>query len=402
MTKLRWNPGPEAVSSSDKSDDSEDEKPKDVQVKAAVPAKAGAAADSSDDSDSDDEPAPAPPKKSAAASTKKAAAAPPCPPKNPHPKRLLPTNEAVAPKSVAPKAAAKKPDASSSEDDSSDSDSEKKPAAAAAPAANSAKASESSDNSDEEMPDVPAPAVNGKRKAPNGDATPTKKVKLANGDAAPASGGEEEIKSIFEFAACGEVVSATVAMDRNTGHSRGFGHVHFTTTEAVEAALKMNGQEIDGRPVNIDYGRPADKSKVRENRAKTYGDSPSEPSATLFVGNLSFGVDEDAVWSFFNECGGGVKSVRLPTDRDTGRPKGFGYVEFEDIEGAKKAYEAANGQEIEGRAIRLDYSQPRDSSGGGGRGGGFGGDRGGRGGRGDFGDRGGRRQLERRQRKFRV
>ncbi|KAJ7882828.1 hypothetical protein B0H13DRAFT_1538735, partial [Mycena leptocephala] len=169
----------------------------------------------------------------------------------------------------------------------------------------------------------------------------------------------------------------------------GFGHVHFTTTAAVEAALKMNGQEIDGRPVNIDYGRPADKSKVRENRAKTFGDSASEPSATLFVGNLSFGVDEDAVWSFFNECGGNVKSVRLPTDRDTGRPKGFGYVEFEDIEGAKKAYAAANGQEIEGRAIRLDYSQPRDSSGGGGgfgggRGGGFGGDRGGRG-RGGFG-----------------
>ncbi|KAJ7211921.1 hypothetical protein B0H12DRAFT_1061736, partial [Mycena haematopus] len=180
-------------------------------------------------------------------------------------------------------------------------------------------------------------------------------------------------------------------MDRNTGQSRGFGHVHFTTTAAVEAALKLNGTEIDGRAVNIDYGRPPDKNKVRENRAKTFGDSASEPSATLFVGNLSFGVDEDAVWSFFNECGGGVKSVRLPTDRDTGRPKGFGYVEFEDIEGAKKAYAAANGQEIEGRAIRLDYSQPRDASGGGGGGrggfggggrGGFGGDRGGRGGRG--------------------
>ncbi|KAF7330957.1 Nuclear localization sequence-binding protein [Mycena venus] len=268
----------------------------------------------------------------------------------------------------------------------------------------------------------PPPPSMAKEKPPDGDAAPTKKVKLANGDAAPASGGEggeEEIKSIFvgklswnvdndrlaqEFASCGEVVSATVAIDRNTGQSRGFGHVHFTTTEAVEAALKMNGTEIDGRPVNIDYGRPADKSKVRENRAKTFGDTASEPSATLFVGNLSFGVDEDTVWSFFNECGGSVKSVRLPTDRDTGRPKGFGYVEFEDIDSAKKAYEAANGQEIEGRAIRLDYSQPRDSSGGGGGGrgfgggdrggrgrGGFGGDRGGRGGgRGGFGDRGGR------------
>ncbi|KAJ7468391.1 hypothetical protein B0H11DRAFT_1681156, partial [Mycena galericulata] len=153
-----------------------------------------------------------------------------------------------------------------------------------------------------------------------------------------------------EFAACGEVVSATVTMDRNTGQLCGFGHVHFTTTEA---ALKTNGQEINGCPVNINYGRPADK---------TFGDSPSEGSTTLLVGNLSFGVNEAAVWSFFNEFGGGVKSVRVPTNRDTSQPKGFGYVEFKDIEPAKKAYEAANGQEIEGRAIHLDYSQPRDLS----------------------------------------
>ena len=110
--------------------------------------------------------------------------------------------------------------------------------------------------------------------------------------------------------------------------------------------------------------------------------STSPPSTTLFVGNLSFGVTEDTVWSFFNEWG--VKSVRLPTDRETGRPKGFGYVEFEDIEGAKKAFESAAGAEIDGRNIRVDFSQPRDSSGGGG----FGSNRGGRG-RGGFGDRGG-------------
>lgn len=156
-----------------------------------------------------------------------------------------------------------------------------------------------------------------------------------------------------EFASCGEVVSATVQMDRNTGKSRGFGYVHFATTEAVEKALEMNGQEIDGRPVNIDRSQQLDKSQVREKRAQTFGDEASPPSATLFVGNLSFGVTEDTVWTFFNEWG--VKSVRLPTDRETGRPKGFGYVEFEDIEGAKKAYAGAAGAEIEGRAIRLDY-----------------------------------------------
>ena len=191
-----------------------------------------------------------------------------------------------------------------------------------------------------------------------------------------------------EFAHCGEVESANVQMDRESGRSRGFGYVRFTTSEAVEKALLMNGQEIDGRAVNIDRSTAPDKSQARDKRAQAFGDQTNPPSSTLFVGNLSYNVSEDTVWSFFNDYG--VKSVRLPTDRDSGRPKGFGYVEFEDVDGAKKAFEAKNGADIEGRSVRLDYSQPRDSSGGG-RGGGRGfGDRGGRGGGGGFGDRGGR------------
>ena len=180
-----------------------------------------------------------------------------------------------------------------------------------------------------------------------------------------------------EFAHCGEVESAYVQMDRDSGQSRGFGYVRFTTSEAVEKALLMNGQEIDGRSVIIARDN-------RDNREKVFGDKQrSAPSSSLFVGNLSPDVSEDTVWSFFEDYG--VKSVRLPTDRDTGRLKGFGYVGFEDVDSAKKAFEARKGADIEGRSIRLDYF--RDSSGGG-RGGGRGfGDRGGRGGGRGFGDR---------------
>lgn len=223
-----------------------------------------------------------------------------------------------------------------------------------------------------------------KRKAEAASPAPPKKLKLAHDDAMPVENAEEA-KSIFvgrlswsvdnerlaqEFAECGEVVSASVQMDRSTGKSRGFGYVHFATTQAVEAAIALNGKEIDGRAVNIDKSAQKDKTRVREDRAKAFGDESSPPSATLFVGNLSFGVVEDTLWEFFGEFGE-VKSVRLPTDRETGRPKGFGYVEFGDIDGAKKAYEGAQGSDIEGRSIRIDYSQPRDTSGGGR--GGFGG-----------------------------
>lgn len=236
---------------------------------------------------------------------------------------------------------------------------------------------------------------------------------MANSNAATADAeAEAPTKTVFvgrlswnvdndwlsqEFAECGEVVSARVQMDRNTGKSRGFGYVSFATTEAVEAALALTGKEIDGRPINVDRSIEKDKSAVREKRANAFGDSASAPSSVLFVGNLSFDANEDMLWETFSEYGE-VKSVRMPTDRESGRPKGFGYVEFTDIEAAKKAISGATGSEIAGRAIRLDYSQPRDDSGGsrGGRGfgGGFGGDRGGRG-RGRGGDRGGGRGFGR-------
>ena len=225
-----------------------------------------------------------------------------------------------------------------------------------------------------------------KRKAEGASSTLSKKVKLVNGDVSPTGAPEEEIKSIFvgrlswnvdndwlakEFADCGEVVSASVQTDRNTGKSRGFGYVHFATAAAVEAALSLNEKEIDGRVVNIDKSQPTDKSHAREKRAKAFGDESSPASSTLYVGNLSFGVAEDALWEVFGEYGQ-VKNVRTPTDRETGRPRGFGYVEFDDVEGAKKAYEEAQGLDIDGRPIRLDFSQPRDA------------------GRGGFADRGGR------------
>lgn len=265
------------------------------------------------------------------------------------------------------------------------------------------------------MEDASSKPGNSKRKAEDDAPQPAKKAKVAD---APAS-GESKTKTVFvgrlswnvdndwlasEFTECGEVESARVQMDRNTGKSRGFGYVTFTTAEAVEAALALTGKEIDGRPINVDRSIEKDQNTVREQRAKAFGDSASAPSSVIFVGNLSFDASEDILWEAFSEYGD-IKSVRMPTDRETGRPKGFGYVEFSDIEAAKKAHEGLAGQEIAGRPIRVDYSQPRDDSAGfrggrggfgdrggrGGRGGGrggFGGDRGGRGGFG--GDRGGR------------
>jgi RNA recognition motif-containing protein len=104
--------------------------------------------------------------------------------------------------------------------------------------------------------------------------------------------------------------------------------------------------------------------------------------AKIYVGNLPFSATEDQVRALFAEHGT-VESIALPTDRETGRPRGFGFVEMSQAD-ASRAIQAVNGKELDGRALRVNEAQ--DKPRGGGRpGGGGGGNRGGYGGGGGGG-----------------
>ena len=107
----------------------------------------------------------------------------------------------------------------------------------------------------------------------------------------------------------------------------------------------------------------------------------------IFVGNLDFGATEDTVRSLF-EAYGAVERVSLMTDRDTGRSRGFAFVEMTDAEEADRAITALNGANVGGRALNVNEARPKPSGGGGRGPGGF---RGG-GGRGDGGGPRGRRE----------
>jgi len=111
----------------------------------------------------------------------------------------------------------------------------------------------------------------------------------------------------------------------------------------------------------------------------------------LYVGNLSYGVSDSDLQALF-ESHGTVVSAQIIMDRDTGRSKGFGFVEMGTDEEAQAAISALNGQEHNGRALTVNEARPReDRGGGGGRGGyGGGGGRGGYGGGGGGGGRGGK------------
>ena len=113
----------------------------------------------------------------------------------------------------------------------------------------------------------------------------------------------------------------------------------------------------------------------------------------LYVGNLSYNVTEPELKDAFGENGRNVKEVKVVLDRDTGRPRGFAFVEMTTDAEAAQAIETLNGREIQGRPINVSEARERAPRSGGG-GGGFGGGGGGRGGR-DHGEghggRGGRR-----------
>src|SRR5215217_6632542 len=110
----------------------------------------------------------------------------------------------------------------------------------------------------------------------------------------------------------------------------------------------------------------------------------------LYVGNLSYQVDGSELEQLFGQHGQ-VLSAQIINDRDTGRSKGFGFVEMGSDDEAQAAIAALNGQQHGGRALTVNEARPREERGGGGGGGsrgGFGGGGGG-GGRGGFGGGGG-------------
>ena len=92
----------------------------------------------------------------------------------------------------------------------------------------------------------------------------------------------------------------------------------------------------------------------------------------LYVGNLSFNTNEDSLRAAMEEGGGTAKDVHIVSDRETGRPRGFGFVEMNDDAEAQAVIQAWDGKELDGRNLTVNEAKPRVARGGGGGGGGGG------------------------------
>eukprot|EP00569_Conticribra_weissflogii_P015819 CAMPEP_0171390886 /NCGR_PEP_ID=MMETSP0880-20121228/876_1 /TAXON_ID=67004 /ORGANISM="Thalassiosira weissflogii, Strain CCMP1336" /LENGTH=251 /DNA_ID=CAMNT_0011903403 /DNA_START=93 /DNA_END=844 /DNA_ORIENTATION=+ len=186
---------------------------------------------------------------------------------------------------------------------------------------------------------------------------------------------EPRLREVFgEF---GAVTDVFLPMERGTSRPRGFGFVTLATRSAAEAAIsKMDQSQLDGRTIRVNESKPRGQGPA--DRAKGLGPggmggfNPSgREEVKLYVGNLSFETGEEAVRSLFEQYGQ-VTDCFLPTDRESGRVRGFAFVTMP-AKDAEKACLSVNGIELEGRSLRVNEAQPKGMSGGGGSGGGFGG-----------------------------
>ena len=192
-------------------------------------------------------------------------------------------------------------------------------------------------------------------------------------------------------------ISVRIITDYDSGKSKGFGYADFTNKSAFEKCLALDGEELDGFNIHCDSakssgggGRGAGRSSFGGNSGggrSSFGGGgggrggPQQPAGKrLKISNLSYNTSTDSLHDTFSNA----VDVFVVMDRDTGKSRGFGFIEFESIGEATKMMKKFSGKNVDGREVRLEYAGERPQSGG--NRGGFQGGRGG-GGRGRGGGR---------------
>ena len=155
------------------------------------------------------------------------------------------------------------------------------------------------------------------------------------------------------FSSIGHVQSVKIPTRREDGKSRGFAFVEMSTpVEGQSAIASLNGYHLDGRSLSVAI-QQADAQ--RDNHDRT---TQSKPNACLFIKNIDETVSEGILRQFFESASsitGSVISVRIPTDRETFRPRGFAFVEMDSVEAASQAIQTLNGTELNGQLISITY-----------------------------------------------
>ncbi|KAJ5578548.1 uncharacterized protein N7459_007512 [Penicillium hispanicum] len=158
----------------------------------------------------------------------------------------------------------------------------------------------------------------------------------------------KELMAFFEKV--GPVKEAQIVKDRVSGRSKGVGYVEFKSEESVPAAIQLTGQTLLGIPI-IAQLTEAEKNRQARNPEASSSSQHSAPFHRLYVGNVHFSITENDLQNVF-EPFGELEFVQLQKD-ETGRSKGYAFVQFRDPNQAREALEKMNGFDLAGRAIRV-------------------------------------------------
>ncbi|XP_057495410.1 uncharacterized protein LOC130780443 isoform X2 [Actinidia eriantha] len=161
-------------------------------------------------------------------------------------------------------------------------------------------------------------------------------------------------RDVYEFfSKAGKVRDVRLIMDRNSRRSKGVGYIEFYDAMSVPMAIALSGHLLLGQPVMVKPSE-AEKNLVQSN-ASGVGSAVGPHGAVdrkLYVGNLHFNMTEFQLKQIF-EAFGSVELVQLPTDPETGHCKGFGFIQFVELDHAKAAQSLNGKLEIAGRIIKV-------------------------------------------------
>jgi len=161
---------------------------------------------------------------------------------------------------------------------------------------------------------------------------------------------KEQLSELFSKS--GKVVSASI-VTRSTGESKGFGFIEYETVKgSAKAVEELNNYQVDNRRIGVVYS--TSQGPYKPTAPKDYEDG--EASQRLHVRNLQFGVKRADLEKEFSKYGQ-VKTCQLVKHKKTGKSRGYGFVEFENMEDAKKAKEALNGSTMAEKEIVVLYSK---------------------------------------------
>ncbi|XP_017260996.1 RNA-binding protein 28 isoform X2 [Kryptolebias marmoratus] len=184
----------------------------------------------------------------------------------------------------------------------------------------------------------------------------------------PASATNERLEEIFSEV--GPVKQCFVVREKGTEKCRGFGFVTYSMEEDAQRALKEI-KDYDGKKLFLSVAKKKIKDKNKADKDKESSDAPVQAEqktkdirqkiskkSRLIIRNLSFKCTEDDLKEAFGKFGT-VVEANIPLKPD-GKKRGFAFVQFKDLFGATKAFEAMNLKEIKGRQVAVDWAVPKD------------------------------------------